>query len=172
MKPLFYVLKSTKYFNPISKMRVPVNKKERVDPTMYTHVSLEDQQKVYRMFGFQGHVGPKKSNEDGYRDELLCKIKAILYEPATLTTLILHLMQRSCIEVDVVEVRRICEGLRLRSDYDVRAYGLPEKWFHDATWIKLRYVCGEGQWANFGGGDGQLDRTITDMAATESKYIK
>jgi hypothetical protein len=153
IKPLFYVLKSTAYFNPITKTRVPIKKGERIDPNL-AFVALGDQVKVYKLFGFQGHVGSKKTDEDSKRAELLDYLKYILYDTNTFINFIQILLQHLFVEVEETDIRRTCETIRLRSDYEQKSYGLPEKWFHDAKWKKLTYVYGGSTIDNIGGGDG------------------
>jgi len=171
--PMFYVLKSTKFFNPISKIRSnPKKSKERFDPMLLNSVSLEDQVKMYRLFGFQGHVGPKKDDEDVKRDELLFKLKNILYDADVLCHLVQMLFGRLEISIDTDVIKRVCVSLRGRSDYETKAYGLPSRWYHDSTWAKLRYVYGEGSWANFGGGEGQMSRDLDAMNRAAQNFVK
>uniref|UniRef100_A0A6C0JJW0 Uncharacterized protein n=1 Tax=viral metagenome TaxID=1070528 RepID=A0A6C0JJW0_9ZZZZ len=153
IKPLFYVLKSTAYFNPITKTRVPPKKSERVDPNL-AFVALGDQVKVYKLFGFQGHVGSKKTDEDSKRAELLDYLKYILYDTNTFINFIQILLQHLFVEVDETDISRTCDIIRQQSEYEQKSYGLPEKWFHDAKWKKLTYVYGGSTIDNIGGGDG------------------
>jgi len=172
--PLYNVTKSTKYFNPVSKMRVPItNKKERFDPKLLTHVSLEDQLKVYRLFGFQGHQGNKKSDEDSNRDELLAHLRDILYNSDELAYLMAILLNcRMYVDVDDADLKRVCSDLRKHERYNEKSFTLPAKWFHDATWKKLRYVHGESKFDNLGGGDGQLSSGLMSLMATADSYKK
>ena len=172
--PLYNVTKSTKYFNPVSKMRVPItNKKERFDPKLLTHVSLEDQLKVYRLFGFQGHQGKKKSDDDSNRDELLAHLRDILYNADELAyVMALLLNYRMYVDVDEAVLKRVCSDLHTHERYNEKSFTLPAKWFHDATWKKLNYVHGESKLDNFGGGDGQMDRDLAAMMVKADSYKK
>jgi hypothetical protein len=171
IKPLFYVLKSTRFFNPMTKMRVPIKKGERVDPNL-AYVSIEDQKKVYKLFGFQGHVGSKKVDEDAKRDELLEKLKGILYYTPTLVTFIHLLLQRGYIFIPEHEIRRMCEQLKQREDYDFKSFCLPAKWYHDASWMKLRYVYGGSTLDKIGGGDGGISNDMAKCVFAESYLLK
>jgi hypothetical protein len=148
VKSVFYVLKSTKHYNPVTKSHVPPKKTDRIDPMLMSSVKSEDQLKVYHLFGFQGHIGSKKGDEDIKRDELLGKLKNIMYDTTTLTILVVLLMQRLFIDIDESDIRNACIELKRRSDYENKSYNLPSRWYHDATWKKLRYVYGESFFDN------------------------
>lgn len=169
IKPLFYVLKSTAYFNPITKTRVPPKKSERVDPNL-AHVALGDQIKVYKLFGFQGHVGIKKTDEDNMRTELLDYLKYILYDTNTYINFIQILLQQLIVEVDEDDIRRTYETIRQRSDYEQKSYGLPEKWFHGATWKKLRYIYGDSAMDKLGGGYGGIPDEVVKCIINSTAY--
>jgi len=172
IRPMFYVLKSTKYYNPITKTRVPPKTRtERVDPNN-GFVTVADQKRVYNLFGFQGHVGPKKIDEDAKRDELLEKLKEILYQTPTLVNLVQNLLSRIDVNIDESDIRGACERLKTSSEYNNKSYQLPERWYHDATWEKLRYVYGEGVFANIGGGDGAISRDMASGIAREWSFAK
>ena len=160
VKSLFYVLKSTKYYNPIVKSRVPLKKGDIIDQKLLSSVKNEDRIKVYRLFGFQGHLGPKKINDDVKRDELLEKLKNIMYDTTTLTIFVVLLMQRLFIDIDEEIIRNACIELKRMTDYEYKSYQLSDKWYHDAKWQKLRYVYGEGLIDNIGGGCGGITREM------------
>jgi len=167
--PLFQVAKSTRYFNPVTKTRVPAGKKERVDPNL-AYVSLDDQLRFYRLFGFQGHLGTKKMDEDAKRDELLELLKQVLYHPPALVYIIQILLGRMSIEVHESDLNQICRQI---CEDKRKSYGLPAKWHHDSSWKKLHYVYGEGSLANMGGGgDGQFDREMMRQAMAAESFIK
>ena len=168
---LFYVLKSTKYYNPVTKMRVPPKKTDRIDPN-FQYVSLNDQLKVYRLFGFQGHLGSKKDDEDIKRDELLEKLKNILYNTNTLIVFIELLLIRLFVTVSQDDIRMACEGIKARSDYDQKSYHLSANWFHDASWQKLRYVYGANILDNLGEGDGAIPRELVSSILKASTFKK
>jgi len=172
IKPLFYVLKSTKYYNPITKTRIPPKtKSEPIDPN-FQYISLEDQLKVYRLFGFQGHVGDKKNDEDNKRDELLEKLKNILYNTNTLIVFIELLLIRICVTVEQSDIRLAYEQLRKMSDYEQKSYRLSANWFHDASWKKLRYVYGANRCDNITGGDGGISREMESCILKAATYKK
>ena len=172
IKSMFYVLKSTRYFNPISKVRVPPKKKgEYIDPNLQ-YVNLEDQLKVYRLFGFQGHIGPKRDDEDAKRDELLDKLKDILYNKNVLTYLIQLLFYR----VDRNEfvsgdrILSACEQLPTTNDYNYKSYSLSDQWYHGTNWKKLRYVYGGSHLDKIGGGDGAITYEMEMSMHKSSAY--
>lgn len=156
IKSMFYVLKSTKYYNPVTKSRIPPKKKEYVDPN-FQHVALNDQLKIYKLFGFQGHIGSKKDDEDAKREELLEKLKFILYDTNTLIIFVELLLQRIYVTVNQTDIRKACDSVKTRSNYDNKSYGLSQYWYHNASWQKLRYVYGGGSLDMIGGsGDGAI----------------
>lgn len=155
IKSMFYVLKSTKFYNPVTKSRIPPKKKEYVDPN-FQHVALNDQLKLYKLFGFQGHIGSKKDDEDAKREELLEKLKFILYDTNTLIVFVELLLQRIYVTVNQSDIRRACDLVKTRSDYDKKSYGLSQYWYHNASWQKLRYVYGGGSLDMISGGDGAI----------------
>ena len=171
IKPLFYILKSTKYFNPLTKTRVPPKKGERVDPGL-AHVTIEDQKKVYNLFGFQGHVGSKKIDEDVKRDELLDKLKSILYDTPRLTQFIQLMLYRKDIHVEAISVRQSCEQIKTCEDYGYKSYSLSGRWYHDASWQKLRYVYGCSSLDKLGGGDGGIPHEVTVCMQKQGSYQK
>ena len=162
IKSMFYVLKSTKYFNPVSKTRVPPKKKgEYIDPN-FQFVNISDQLKVYKLFGFQGHIGPKRADDDAKRDELLDKLKEILYNKNVLTHLVqllLYRMDHSHLD-SKDRILNTCEQLTTTNDYNYKSYSLSDQWYHGANWKKLRYVYGEGHLDQIGGGDGAITREM------------
>lgn len=171
IKPLFYVLKSTKFYNPVTKTRVSPKKTDRVDPN-FQYVSLSDQLKVYKLFGFQGHIGSKKDDEDAKRDELLEKLKNALYNTNSLIVFIELLLIRLFVTVSQSEIRMACEKIKERSDYDQKTYHLSANWYHDASWQKLRYVYGASMLDNLGGGDGGIPRELVASIAKASTFKK
>jgi hypothetical protein len=174
--PLYNVAKSTKYFNPVARKFVPQDdKRERVDPKLRTHVSLDDQLRFYRLFGFQGHQERKlKGDEDAIRTELLGHLRDILYKPEYLEALIrILLCGRMYIEVDSEALKKACVDIQLHESFDKKSYTLPTKWFHDPTWKKLRYVYGKGIFANLGcGTESQFSSELMEMAKRENSYKK
>jgi hypothetical protein len=167
--PLFYVLKSTTYYNPITKTRVPIKKGERIDPNL-SYVNNEDQVKVYKLFGFQGHVGPKKTDEDVKRAELLEKLKNVLYNTHSLVLLVKLMLQRICVEVDDADIQKACDTIRQRSDYEQKSFRLPVKWYHNAQWKKLRYVYGDSAMDKIGGGDGAIPYEVAQCIFNSAAY--
>lgn len=129
--PVYYVLRSTRFFQPIAKKMVTRSKKEYVDPN-FKWVSLEDQRKVYKLFGFSG---TSQSNDDMLRDEIQEHLKAVLFEPTQLRAIISYLMRCMEITVDEGDIQEICQKL----EKGHKAYKLPEKWFHDSTWKPVKY---------------------------------
>jgi hypothetical protein len=170
---LFYILKSTKYYNPSTKTRVPPKtKNERIDPN-FAYVSLEDQLRVYRLFGFQGHIGQKKADEDNKRDELLGKLKSLLYDKQTLTIFVILLLKRINITtISETEIRSVYDYLRSRPDYENKSFRLSSKWFHDASWQKLRYVYGGSSLDRIGGGDGAITGEMAACIYKQTTFIK
>lgn len=171
IKSMFYVLKSTKFYNPVAKTRVPPKKREPVDPN-FQHVALKDQLKIYKLFGFQGHIGSKKGDEDSQRDELLEKLKNILYYTNSLIVFIELLFMRIEISVDQSDIRRACEQLKIQSDYEQKSYGLSANWFHDPSWQKLYYVYGKGALDNLCGGDGGIPNELQHLIMKADSYHK
>lgn len=169
--PLFYVLKSTKYYNPISKTRVPVAKNERVNRELYG-VSESDQKKVYQLFGFSGKL-PKKTTEDNQRDELLTKLKNIMYNENTLCDFVELIFKMWNIEFDEREIRSAIENIKSRKDYSYAQYILPRSWYYNSAWTPLKYVYGQSAFDNMGRDaedGGQITREIAASLTKQSKY--
>jgi len=131
----YNVLKSTHFYNPISRTRVPRKKNERADPG-FSWVSLKDQRCVYQLFGFSG----SNSMDDGFRLEILEVLKKLLYEQNLLVDLVMYLLDSQNIDLGVGDVERICQTLPQRADYAYKSYTLPAKWFYNSSWKKLSNV--------------------------------
>jgi len=171
IKSMFYVLKSTKFYNPVTKSRIPPRKKEYVDPN-FQHVALNDQLKLYKLFGFQGHIGSKKNDEDAKRDELLEKLKFILYDTNTLIVFVELLLQRIYVTVNQSDIRRACDLVKTRSDYDKKSYGISQYWYHNASWQKLHYVYGGGSLDMIGSGDGAIPQELQASILKKATFQK
>ena len=173
VKALFYVLKSTKYYTPVTKARVaPKSKKERIDPDL-AYVSIEDQMRVYKLFGFQGHVGSKKDNEDYKRDELLGLLKGIIYNVPVLTHFVMLLLQRIYVtSLNQSDIRRTCEQIKSCVDYEYKLYSLSAYWYHNTSWKKLWYVYGENTLDMICGGDGAITSEMASCVMKSASYQK
>jgi hypothetical protein len=138
--PLYYVMRSTRFFNPISKTRIHRKKNEYIDPD-FKWVSLEDQRKVYQLFGFGGTTHSQMF-DDSLRNELQDILKDILFQPTStaLKNLVLHLLRRMDIDITqhIETVERICLGLSQRPEFSHKSYKLPEKWYYNTTWKKVQ----------------------------------
>ena len=175
IKSLFYVIKSTKYFNPVAKTRVaPKSKNERIDITLVQNVTIEDQIKAFKLFGFQGHVGgAKKDDEDSKREELLDTLKNILYNTQTLSIFVHLMLERICISFSYHDIQGACQQLKnWAADYDAKSYNLPSSWYHDSKWAKLRYVYGASRFDNMTMTDGQLNTDIMCSMLKAQSYKK
>lgn len=141
--PTYYVLRSTRFFNPIAKKILLRSKKEYVDPN-YHWVSLEDQRRVYNLFGLSGN----QSYDDILREEIQEYLKTLLFKSNHLCALISHLMKCMEIKVDVCDIQEMCQQLEKMPEYTHKSYKLPEKWFHDSKWKPLKrkviIIGGEG----------------------------
>ena len=169
---MFYVLKSTKYFNPVSKTRVPPKKKGEYVDSNFQFINIQDQLKVYRLFGFQGHIGSKRDDEDVKRDELLDKLKEILYNKNVLTYLVQLLFNRID-KNEFVSRDRILnsvEQLTTTNDYNYKSYSISEQWYHGTNWQKLRYVYGGSHLDKIGGGDGAITYEMEISIRKTSAY--
>ena len=175
IKSLFYVIKSTKYFNPVAKTRVaPKSKHERIDITLVQNVTIEDQIKAFKLFGFQGHVGgAKKDDEDSKREELLETLKSILYNTQTLSIFVHLMLERMSISFSYHDIQGACQQLKTwATDYDCKSYNLPSSWYHDSKWAKLRYVYGASRFDNMTVTDGQLNSDIMCSMLKAQSYKK
>lgn len=137
--PLYYVLRSTRFFNPISKTRIHRKKNEYIDPD-FKWVSLEDQRKVYQLIGLTG-TNHSQIFDDNLRNELQEVLKEILFQPTgiAIKQLIVSLMYRMHINVDaslLQEIEQICQGLSKRPEFSHKSYKLPEKWYYNISWKK------------------------------------
>ena len=154
--PVYYVLRSTRFFNPIAKKIVNRSKKEYMDPNN-KWVTLEDQRKVYQLFGFSG---TSQHSDDILREEIQEFLKNILFQPTHLCALIVHMIQNVMqMEVNETEILEKCQELQKKPEFSYKSYKLPEKWFYDSTWKKIKeeIMIGGGE-----GGRGAVEQAINN----------
>jgi len=159
LSPVYSVLKSTHFYNPITRTRVPRKKNEPIDPG-FSWVSLEDQRKVYQLFGFSGN---KPALDDNLRGELLEAIKNLLYQPPVLAKLVMYLLYAQDIDIDMSAVLSVCKTLPDRSDFAYKSYKLPEKWFYNPSWKKV--AVGYNVLVMQEGGRGAAEDAMLEIAA-------
>ena len=161
LSSIYNVLKSTYFYNPITRTRVPRKKNERAD-TGFSWVSLEDQRRVYQLFGFSGS---NITVDDVFRLEILDMLKNLLYQQNILVDLVMYLFDSQNIPLDLGDVQRICQTLPQRADYAYKSYKLPEKWFYNSSWKKLSnasclHIIGGGE-----GGRGAVEDAELELKA-------
>ena len=159
--PVYSVLKSTHFYNPVTRTRVPRKKNQPMDPG-FSRVSVEDQRKVYQLFGFSGS---QSLMDDNLRVELLEVLKNLLYQPLVLAKLVVYLLQSQEVDIDMSAVSLVCKTLPDRADFGYKSYKLHEKWFHHPSWKKVVAGCSVLISSEIIGGRGGAETAHLEIAA-------